>query len=140
MFRKNLITVLLLSVSSASLVAAYDASYYIATGRAQMFDGTLSGLRSAYETFDNGLNDSGCTDCSMNREFKFLHAATRTAMVVIRDDNGSTDSVLELAEQFAVDLLGDYWAPFFEPLGLELNAARNQHDAYEIPAGAPTAN
>ena len=137
MFRKTLIIILLGIVSWTSLAWANDCNDYIIPGRELMFDGTLSGLREAYQTFDDGVNDP---NCSNNRELRFLHALTRTAMLVIRDDDGSIDSVLELGKQFSIDVLGDYWAPYFDPCGLELSAPSNQHDAYEIPDGAPDAN
>jgi hypothetical protein len=136
MFRKTLSTILLGIVSFTSLAWAGDCNNdYIIPGRALAFDGTLSGLRQAYQTFDDGINDP---DCSNNKELRFLHAVTGTAMLVIRDDNGSIDSVFELATQFEVEVLGNFWAPYVELLGpLELNVPLNQHDAYEIPHGAP---
>ena len=140
MFRKTVATTLLVIVFCTSLVWASDCNDYIIPGRALMFDGTLSGLRLAYETFDNGINDAGCMDCNTNRELRFLHAVTGTAMLVIRDDDGSIDSVFELAKQFEIYVLGNYWAPYFEPLGLEVSVPFNQYDAYEIPAGAPDAS
>lgn len=140
MFRKTLITVLLVVVCCTSLGLASDADYYITVGRQLMFDGTLPGLRLAYETFDNGLKDQTCPDCNTSRELKFWRAVTGMTMLVIRDDSGSIDSVLELARQFDIEVLGDCWAPYLEPLGLDFEPALNQYDAYEIPAGAPDAN
>lgn len=138
MFRKTLkLSFLLVFICSVATWAS-DCNDCIQQGRAYMFDGTLSGLRHAYQIFDtNCLNDPNCTN---NRELKFLHAVTRTAMLVIRDDGNSIDSVFELGKQFSIDVLGDYWAPYFDPCGLELSAPSNQHDAYEIPDGAPDAN
>lgn len=140
MFRKAVVIILLLIVSNTASTWASDAYYYITVGRTFMFDGTLSGLRLAHETFDNGLNDTGCPDCDTSRELRFLHAVTGTAMLVIRDDNSSVDSIFELAKQFGIEVLGDYWAAYFEPSGLDLSIPRNQYDAYEIPEGAPDAN
>ncbi|MHC4572163.1 MAG: LamG-like jellyroll fold domain-containing protein, partial [Planctomycetota bacterium] len=137
MFRKTVITILLVIVSCTSLAWASDCNDCIQQGKQYMFDGTVSGLRHAYQIFDDCLNDP---NCSNNRELKFLHAVTRTAMLVVRDDNGSIDSVFELWKQFGIDVLGNYWAAYFEPLGLELSMLLNEHDAYEIPNGAPDAN
>jgi hypothetical protein len=137
MSRKTVSTILLGIVSFTSLAWASDCNDYIIPGRALMFNGKLSGLRQAYQTFDDGIND---LDCSNNRELRFLHAVTRTVMLVIKDDNGSIDSVFELATHFGIDVLGDYWAPHFDPCGLELSIALNQHDAYQIPSDAPDIN
>lgn len=140
MFRKTLKLSFLLVFTCSVATWASDANDCIQLGRAYIFDGNLSGLRMAYQTFDDCLNDQNCLDCSSSRELKFLHAVTRTAMLVIRDDGNSIDSVFELGKQFSIDVLGDYWAPYFDPCGLESSAPSNQHDAYEIPDGAPDAN
>ena len=117
-----------------------DADDCIRQGRSYMFEGTLSGLRLAYQTFDDCLNDGACADCSANRELRFLNALVRTAMLVVRDDNGPIDSVFELGREFGVEVLGDCWARYFEPLGLGTNIPLNEHGAYEIPDGAPDAD
>src|SRR4030042_6980762 len=119
MYRKIVIC-LIVCISFATLnSSASEPNDYIIPGRALLFNGSLSGIRSAYQTFDNGLNDTGCAECSTSRELKFLHAVTRTAMLVVKDDKGSIDSMFELAKRFGVDVLGDYWAPYFDPCGLE---------------------
>jgi len=140
MFRKTIRLSFLLVFTCCAATWAGDANDCIREGRQHMFDGTLSGLRLAHQTFDNCLNDPCCPDCSTNRELKFLRAVAGTAMLVIRDDDGSIDSVLELAKLFEIHVLGDYWASYFDPCGLDLSAPSNQYDAYEIPAGAPDAN
>ncbi|MCK4293884.1 MAG: right-handed parallel beta-helix repeat-containing protein, partial [Planctomycetes bacterium] len=141
MFRKTVITALLVVVCCASVASASSPSDYIIPGRALMFDGTLSGLRAAYQTFDDGIKDPGCANCSTNRELRFLRAVTGTATLVIGDDGGSIDSVLELARQFGIgiELMGDYWAPYFDPCDL-VYIPLNKHGAYEIPPDAPNAN
>lgn len=132
MFRKTtvviLLSVLFLAVSQTQ---ASEPNDYIIPGRSLLFDGTVSGLRSAYETFDNGLNDSNCVDCNSNRELIFLHAITRIAMWVFRDDGTPVDSAIEFAREFDVNVVGDYWDE------LDINHPVNQHDAYEIPEDAP---
>lgn len=137
MYRKTITAILLGIVCCTSVTWAGNPNDYIIPGRAKLFDGTLSGVRQAYQTFTNGINDP---NCSNNRELRFLHAAAGTAMLAIRDDGGSVNSVLELAKQFGINVLGDYWASYFEPLGLELSIPLNEHDAYEIPPGAPNAD
>lgn len=142
MFCKTLKLSFLLVFTCCVATWAGDANDCIREGRQYMFDGTLSGLRLAYQTFDNCLNDPCCADCSTNRELIFLRAVTGTAVLVIGDDANSIDSnsVFGLAKQFGMDVLGEYWAPYFDPCGLDLNVPSNQYDAYEIPAGAPDAN
>jgi len=140
MARKTLTTSLLAAFICCATAWAGDPNDCIEQGRSYMFEGTLSGLRLAYETFDDCLNDSNCADCSTNRELIFLHALMRTTMLVVRDDDGSINSVFELAKEYGVEFMGDYWAPYFEPLTLRANIPLDEHDAYAIPVGAPDAN
>ncbi len=140
MSRKIVIVVLAVLVCNISAAMAGNAAQCIAAGRALMFNGRLSGLRLACYTFDECLNNPACPDCNTSRELKFLHALTRAVMLVVRDNNEPIDSALELARAFDVYVSGDYWAPYFEPLGLEFDHAANSHDAYEIPPTAPDPN
>jgi len=140
MFRKIMTSALLGAVCCASVARAAEPSDYIVPGREQMFDGTLSGLRAAHEIFEDGRNDSACPDCSTDRELKFLHALTSAAILVIRDDGGSINSVFEMAEQFGVEVIGNYWSGYLDPCDLPFRAARNRHGAYEIPKTAPDVN
>jgi hypothetical protein len=78
---------------------------YIVPGRQAMFEGTLSGLREAYQLFEAGKHSS---ICSGDRELALLHALTRMTMWVARDDGNQIDSVLELAREFGITLSGDY--------------------------------
>jgi hypothetical protein len=137
---KALTTIVIVTVLHTSLILGSDANDYITTGRESLFDGTLSGLRSAHEIFDSGLNDPCCLDCGADRELRFLRAVSGTALLYVGDDSSPVDSVFELAERFKVDILGNYWAPYFDPCGIVLDPALNQHGAYEIPEDAPDAN
>ncbi len=130
MFCKTVITLLLTIMFCTSFAWASDANYYIGAGRSLMFDGTLSGLRLACETFDNGLNDPSCADCSTNRELIFLHALARITMWGAKDDGEPIDSAIELAREFGVEVLGDY---FYELDVNDVELPKNQHDAYIIP-------
>jgi hypothetical protein len=97
-----------------------------------MCDGNLSGLRLAYQTFDAGLKDTSCADCNTNRELIFLHAATRTAMLFIdNNDLAVKDSFLELADAFGVKVIGDYFDQ------LDVNVPLDSNGRYKIPDGAP---
>jgi len=86
----------LLSICICSVLRGGDANECVTQGKSYMFNGTLSGIRQAYQTFDDCLKGIGCTNCSGSRELKFLHSLTGTAMLLIRDDGGSVSSVLEL--------------------------------------------
>jgi len=131
MYRRTVTVILLGVVSCTSLVWAGEPNDYTIPGRAQLFEGTLSGVRQAYQTFHNGINDPNASD---SRELRFLHAVAGTAMLGIRDDGGSIDSFLELAREFGIEVSGDQWRL------LNITYPLNEHDAYEIPAGAPDAN
>jgi len=133
MFRKTVITLLMTIMFCTSFAWASDANYYISAGRSLMFDGTLSGLRLAYETFDNGLNDPSCADCSTNRELIFLHALARITMWGAKDDGEPIDSAIELAREFGVDVLGDYFYELDVNCPNDVDLPKNQHDAYIIP-------
>jgi hypothetical protein len=120
--------------------SASELNDYNIPGRAILFDGTLSGIRSAYQIFDNGLNDGNCAECPTNRELKFFHALSKTAMLLVRNDGNSIDSVFELAQKFGINISGQYWAPYFRPSTLDFNEVRNQHNVYQIPDDAPNIN
>ena len=136
MSRKAMVTgiVLLISIWSGSVSWGISASECIEQGRAEMFPCTLSGMRLAYQTFDDCLDDPGCVDCSSNRELIFLHALTQTAMLVVRDNAGEPNSVLEIAKLFGLELLGN------DCNNLDYTYPTNEHDYYEIPQGAPDAS
>lgn len=121
----------MLSVTSG--VSGYDADHYLSVGRAQLFDRSLSGIRQAYQTFDDGLNDGACADCASSRELRFFHAFSRIGMLVVRDNGSDYNSLLHLAGTFGATVTGDQFFPNLMQLGVALN---NQ-DIYEIPPGAP---
>jgi len=126
----------LLSICICSVLRGGDANECVTQGKSYMFNGTLSGIRQAYQTFDDCLKGIGCTNCSGSRELKFLHSLTGTAMLLIRDDGGSVSSVLELAGRFGLKLSGDS-----VNLGeLSINYPTNARDSYQIPPSAPDAN
>ena len=132
MFRKTVVGIVsIMVVCSATASWGADASSCIEAGRALMFECTLSGLRLAYQTFDDCLNDPSCPDCDTDRELAFLHALTRTAMLVVRDDGGQIDSILEITEQFGLELLGNHCDE------LDIYYPLNRRDAYEIPQDTP---
>ncbi|MCK4784943.1 MAG: hypothetical protein KAV87_14420 [Desulfobacteraceae bacterium] len=140
MDRRNVILTLLVVMCCTSMVwAVNDAAYYIKMGRLAMFEGegSLSGLRMAYQTFDNGINDSVCPDCSDSEELKFLHAVTGTAMLFIDNSNVLVeDSFLELVQQFGVIVTGDSFDPS-DTNPIDINVILDVANNYIVPSGAP---
>ena len=110
MIRMRISLVLLAAIATSAIpVFAADADSCLQQGRAHLFEGTVSGLRDAYNTFDGCLDDPDCIDCNDSRELKFLHAVTRVIMWVARDDGQPIDSAIEIAEDFGFGLLGDHF-------------------------------
>jgi len=107
MLRKVIIISLLVISCLASGAMGADPNSYISAGRTLMFNGTVSGLRQAYEVFDQGINDATCQLCATDRELIFLHTLTRIIMWAGKDDGGEMDSGVEFARLFDVELVGD---------------------------------
>ncbi len=121
--------VVIVCLSGVPAVNADCNSDYIVPGRAAMFEGSLSGLREAYQIFDAGIQDPNCTDV---RELTFLHAVTNTAMLLFdNDDLALTHSLGELAEDFGVSIVGDYFN------AISVDVALTPAGCYVIPPGAP---
>jgi len=139
MCRKLMAIQTIIIVTIAGSTFASQASDYTAAGRALLFNGKVSGVRSAYETFELGLADSGCTDCQSDRELKFFHALTRAVMIGLRDDGESINSAIELAREFGVATVNDCWAPYLELDKLAWVAETNRYGVYEVPGDAPDA-
>ncbi|MFA5291601.1 MAG: hypothetical protein WC496_01055 [Phycisphaerae bacterium] len=142
MYRK---IVMCLTVCVSFTVLSYSATApgpndYIIPGRILLFDGTLDGVRGAYQTFDNGINDGSCTQCQTDRELRFFHALSGTVMLLVREDGNSVNSIFELMQKFGIPVSGQYWAPYFESDKPEVNGVRNQHNTYQIPDDAPDIN
>ncbi len=134
MDRRTVILTFLVVICCTSMVWALDAAYYKSVGRDLMLDGTLSKLRLAYQTFDNGINDP---DCSTDRELKFLHALTGTAMLFIDNSNILVqDSFLELADKFGVKVTGDSFDPC-DVNPIDINVTLDDANNYIVPPGAP---
>jgi hypothetical protein len=116
---------------------ASDPGDYLTAGRIQMFDGTMTGLRAAYKTFDNGINDTNCSDCGVNRELRFFRALSGTIMLMARDDEGSINSLFELAKEFDIEISGESWGPSLSNEIWSVSFPENERKAFEIPFGAP---
>ncbi len=140
MFRKATVTVLLVvSTVSTGLAWADDPNDCISQGRAYMFERTLSGLRRAYQAFDECMNDPSCSECNSDRKLKFLHALTGTAMLFIdNNDLAVTESFLDIAEAFGVRIVGDSLDPC-EPSFVDVNVPLDIYECYLMPYGAPNA-
>jgi len=128
------VMLLLVVTEDASCIDANDC---LQTGRSYLFDGTVSGLRLAYNEFDDCLNDANCPDCSTDRELRFLHAFTRIIMWATKDDGAPVDSAAEFAREFGVELFGDY----FEELQLKFpDYPASQYGSYDMPEDTPDVN
>ena len=126
-------TLFMIAAFYAPVASAATPDVYINEGKPYMFQGTLSGLRSAYQIFDEGINDPACPACSTDRELIFLHAVTKTAMLFIDNQNLVVqNSFLEVAEIFGlkVDQLGDLFDE------LDPNFV-DENGCYKVPSGAP---
>jgi len=107
------------------------AADYVAAGRAELATQTFGGVEAAYTIFETGLNDAGCPDCAGDRELRFLHALTKTIMLLVDcNDVVVTDSLFELAEAFGVTFTGSG--------GEDFNAVFPINDAncWVLPPGA----
>jgi len=135
--RKIVILIAAALSTITSIALASEPNDYIAPGRALLFDGSLSGIQSAYHLFDEGLKDGNCPECQTNRELRFFHAASGTAMLMVRDDGNSINSLFELLREFGINVSGEHWSAYFDPNTLGINAVINEHDVYEFPADAP---
>jgi hypothetical protein len=114
------ISVAAVFTSTASATTPED---YLVAGRSALFDGSVDGARSAHSIFDSGIKDPACPACSSDRELHFFRALTGAVMVVVRDDGGSTDSMLELARLFDLTMTGTYWSTYMDPEGLGMVAS-----------------
>ncbi len=141
MCRKVMICLIVCAGFSALSYSAVEPNNYLIPGRAQLFNGSFAGVRSAYKTFDNGLNDGNCAQCSASRELKFFHALSKTAMLLVRSDGNSLDSLFEFAQKFGINISGQYWAPYFEPdpyLKIKKHFAIDGKDCRSFFASSPS--
>ena len=99
-----LISIVILAIIQVRSTHASEPNDFLIPGRSSLFDGTLSGIRTAYQLFDEGLNDEECINCPANRELRFFRALAGTAMLSVRDDNGSIDSVYELIKEYDINI------------------------------------
>ncbi len=99
--------------------------------RSRLFERTISGLRAAYAALDVVLSRSDCAGSARLREARFLHAATRITMLAVADDSVEPQSAVEVARLFGLELIGDLLNE------VDFTYPTNNHDYYEVPAGAP---
>ncbi len=131
--RQKVLGVVVIGLLLTSGAWGENAQYYLDMGRGYLFDGSLTGVRLAYESFDMGIKDIECLDCQASRELHFFHAFSRLAMLGVREDGTDYNSILHLMQSFGVTVSGDQ----FWPNLLTLSVVLNNHDIYEIPPGAP---
>ena len=132
----SIVLIVIVGMFTAASFAS-DPGDYLTAGRIQMFDGTMTGLRAAYKTFDNGIKDTNCSDCGVNRELRFFRALSGTIMLMARDDEGSINSLFELAKEFDIEISGESWGPSLSNEIWSVSFPENERKAFEIPFGAP---
>ena len=140
MFRKATIIIVYMTILCYEPIAlASEPNDYIIPGKSYLLEGTLSGLRQAYQYFDSGLSDPLCPDCTSNRELIFLHAVSRTTMLFVdNNDLSVSDSFLEVAEKLGVTVVGDSFDPC-AVYPLDVNVLLDVDGFYRIPIEAPNA-
>lgn len=127
---KTLIAVLVIFLVLTASGLSQPAESYLVPGRAALFEGTLSGLQTAGDIFDQAAADP---DCAADREVLFFHALSRVALWVARDDGGDVGSALELARDNGFDITGDW---IRDLVIVAPDIPKNRYDSYDIPADA----
>ena len=137
MVRQSTLVALLVGlVLSWSTAYANDPDDCIREGRAHMFTNSLSGLRAAFQTFDDCLNDPLCPECNSNQELVFLHALMRSTLLFIdNNDLVVNDSFFELAEAFGLLVQGDSFDPC-DTNPIDISVLMDLDGCYRIPSGA----
>jgi len=108
MFGKYIIrAIMIVMILTVWANAQTTAQSYLEPGREALFNGTLSGIRTAAQLFEEGLNDPDCMECQTSRELLFFHGISRIAMWTVHDNGQPVDSGLELAKQVGVKISGD---------------------------------
>ena len=131
-FTLILITVFIL-LSGTTVNAETTSQEALDAGRPVLFDGTLSGIRQAYDIFDIAVSNPECVDCAGSRELLFFHALSRIAMWAVRDDGGPVNSGMELANELGTEITGDFMR---EIIVTEPNFPENRYGQPAIPANA----
>ncbi|MCD6393106.1 MAG: hypothetical protein J7M40_06320, partial [Planctomycetes bacterium] len=127
---KNVTVVFLLACTVFSgQVWSQETNDCTSAGRAALFNGTVSGLRSAHEIFSLRLADEDCTD---DRELIFLHAMTRIAMWAFGDDGLPINSAVEFGIENDVRLINNHYSALDLVAGEDFFPV-NEHDSYDIP-------
>jgi len=106
MFNKVVIT-LCLFTSSLGICSASDPNTYLLQGRSFLFNRSLSGIRMANDIFDKAMGDPNCFSCPSNRNLRFFHALSQLAMLIIPDNSEPVTSMIEIANQYDVQIMGD---------------------------------
>jgi hypothetical protein len=105
MFGRITTWILLLCCLVGSAAAAVDGR--LEAGRAQMLEGTATGLAQAHRIFDEALQETDGPNGAHRRELVFLHALTRGALLFAdHPDIVSADDFFALAEGFGLALTG----------------------------------
>ncbi len=108
-----------------------DCDRILNYARNRIFERTISGMRAADSALGEIVSRPECAGIDRTREAQFLHALTRIAMLGVADDSSEPISILEGLRRFGLELVGDRLED------VDFTHPTNNHDYYEIPAGAP---
>lgn len=118
------------SLSATSVPLSATAA--IETGKTQLFQRTVSGALSAYETFRAAQETYGSTAADAEKiKLRVYLAFTRILDVVLRNDGGSVDTLTELLAQYGITRTGDAFD------GIKFDLPLNDDGKIILPSGAP---
>ena len=130
MSRKTLVwAVLVIGCLTGVAAASINCQSNYTAGCTALFEGSLSGLREAYSDFDEAMQSP---TCATDSNLVFLHALTRTAMLII-DNGADANSIFNIANSLGVTITGDNLT------GLDATVS-SSGGCYTPPPGAPDAN
>lgn len=110
-----------------------SASEAIATGKTQLFQKTVSGAMSAYQTFQGAYSGNYATATDEQKiKIRVYLSATRIMDMLLRNDGGSIDTIAELMAQYGVTRTGDA----FDTLDI-IRPTMNDDEKIILPQTAP---
>jgi hypothetical protein len=105
----------------------------INTGKTQLFQKTVPGVLSAYQTFQGAYASDYASASNADKiKIRVYLAATRMMDVVLRNDGGTVDTLTKLLAQYGVTRTGDAFD------GIRFNLPLNDDQKIILPAGAPS--
>jgi hypothetical protein len=111
------------------------AAAAIETGKTQLFQKTVSGALSAYQTFQGAYdNDYASAGAADKIKIRVWLAATRMMDLLLRTDGGDVDSLTKLLAQYGITRTQDAQGLLES---VKFNPPLNNADKIILPAGAP---